>query len=249
MSDILVERRGAVAAIQLNRPQKRNALTAEMYELLGEAVRAAEEDTGVRVLLFHGQREAFCAGNDLADFMRRPPQGEDSSAFRFIRRVSAAAKPMVAAVNGPAIGIGTTLLLHCELVYAGDDARFQLPFARLGLVPEFASSYLLPLVAGMSRARELLLLGEPFDARAAFEAGIVTRVVPDAEVHARAAEAAGRLAALPPEAVRATKALLRAPHRDAVARQLRAEGDIFRAMLARPEAREGLAAFLAKRAK
>ena len=248
MSDILVERRGAVAAIQLNRPQKRNALTAEMYELLGEAVRAAEEDTGVRVLLFHGQREAFCAGNDLADFMRRPPQGEDSSAFRFIRRVSAAAKPMVAAVNGPAIGIGTTLLLHCELVYAGDDARFQLPFARLGLVPEFASSYLLPLAAGWRCAAELLLLGDPFDAAQAHAAGIVTCVLPAGEALAAAWQAAERLAALPSASVVTTKALMKRAHAAAIAGQLAAEGEHFRRMLGEPAAREAFAAFMEKRA-
>jgi enoyl-CoA hydratase/carnithine racemase len=248
MSEIEVERRGAVAAIRLNRPQKRNALTAEMYQRLGDAVQAAEEDAGVRVLLFLGSREVFCAGNDLADFMNRPPQGEDSPAFRFIRRTSTVAKPMVAAVNGPAIGIGTTLLLHCDLVYAGDDARFQLPFARLGLVPEFASSYLLPLAAGWQRAAELLLLGDPFDATQAQAAGIVTRVLPADEVLAAAWQAAERLAALPPASLVTTKALMKRAHAAAIAAQLAAEGEHFRRMLGEPAAREAFAAFMEKRA-
>lgn len=248
MNDIVVSRRGAIAAIEFNRPQKRNALTREMYELMDDAVAAAEADAGVRVLLFHGQREAFTAGNDLGDFIRRPPQGEDTPVFRFVRRVSAAAKPLVAAVNGPAVGLGTTLLLHCDLVYAGDNARFQLPFTRLGLVPEFASSYLLPLVAGYQRAAELLLLGEAFDAARALEAGFVTRVVPAEQALDCAWEAAGKLAALPPESLRATKALLKRAHRAAIEAQLGAEGEHFRRMLTEPAAREAFAAFMEKRA-
>ncbi len=247
MADIRTERYGAVAAIQFDRPGKRNALTAEMYEQLDQAVRAAEEDADVRVLLFHGHRDVFCAGNDLADFQRRPPLDADAPGFRFIRRVSTVAKPMVAAVNGPAVGIGTTLLLHCDLVYAGDDARFQLPFARLGLVPEFASSYLLPLVAGWQRAAELLLLGEPFDAAQAHAAGIVTRVVPADAALDVAREAAGRLAVLPPAALRTTKALMKRAHQAAIAAQLEAEAGHFQRMLTEPAAREAFAAFMEKR--
>jgi len=155
---------------------------------------------------------------------------------------------MVAAVNGPAIGIGTTLLLHCDLVYAADDARFQLPFARLGLVPEFASSYLLPLIAGWQRAAELLLLGEPFDAAQAYAAGFVTRVVPAGEVLETARQAAQRLAALPPAALATTKALMKRVHAGAIAAQLEAEGEHFRRMLTEPAAREAFAAFMEKRA-
>jgi enoyl-CoA hydratase/carnithine racemase len=247
VSEVAVTREGAVATVTLDRPRSRNALTLEMYAALDAALADAESDAAVHAIVVRGSNEAFCAGNDLQDFVERPPAGLEAPVFRFLERVAGASKPLVAAVNGHAIGIGTTLLLHCDLVFAGEGARFQLPFVKLGLVPEFASSYLLPLVAGMTRARELLLLGEPFDARTAFELGIVTRVVPDAEVRSQAADAAARLAALPPEAVRATKALLRAPHRDAVARQLRAEGDVFREMLSRPEARAALAAFLARR--
>ena len=247
MSDIAVARDGAVVTLSLTRPQRRNALTWEMYEALDAALAGAEADDQVRVVVLRGTDDAFTAGNDLEDFLRRPPAANDAPVFRFLDRVANAAKPLVAAVTGPAVGIGTTVLLHCDLVFAGEGARFALPFVKLGLVPEFASSYLLPLVAGLARARELLMLGEPFDAQAALAAGIVTRVVPDPEVHARAAEAALRLAALAPEAVRATKALLKRPHAEAIRQQLRAESEVFREMLARPAAREALEAFLAQR--
>jgi enoyl-CoA hydratase/carnithine racemase len=247
-AEVTASRRGAVAAIGFNRPDKRNALTAEMYEALAGAVREAEADASVRVVLFHGTREAFTAGNDLRDFIARPPAGEQAPVFRFLRTVADAAKPLVAAVNGPAVGIGTTLLLHCDLVYAGEDARFQLPFTRLGLVPEFASTYLLPLAAGHRRAAELLLLAEPFDAACALEAGIVTRVVPADDALGAAWDAAERLAALPAAAVLHTKALMKQAHRVAVGAQLGAEGEHFRRMLGEPAAREAFAAFLAKRA-
>lgn len=246
--EILTSRRDGIAAIEFHRPDKRNALTASMYAALAEAVVAAESDDAVRVILFHGQREAFTAGNDLRDFMARPPAGDDAPVFRFLRAVAGAAKPLVAAVNGPAVGIGTTLLLHCDLVYVGDDARFQLPFTRLGLVPEFASTLLLPLVAGYQRAAELLLLGEPFDAARALEAGFVTRVVPAARALDAAREAAEKLAALPAASLRHTKALMKRAQAAAVEAQLAAEGGHFRRMLGEPAAREALAAFLEKRA-
>ncbi len=160
--EIVVTRRDAVVGIGFNRPQKKNALTWEMYEELDRSLRAAEADDSVRAIVFHGTADTFTAGNDLEDFLTRPPQGEDSPVFRFLRAVTGAAKPLVAVATGPAVGIGTTLLLHCEIVIAGDNARFALPFVQLGLVPEFASSYLLPLVAGYQRAASLLLRGEAF---------------------------------------------------------------------------------------
>ncbi|HZZ91409.1 MAG TPA: enoyl-CoA hydratase-related protein [Usitatibacter sp.] len=249
MSDVRVRHEGAVTTLVLDRPRRRNALTWEMYDALDAALAQAEADDSVRAIALRGTDDTFTAGNDLEDFLERPPAGSDAPVFRFLARVAHATKPLVAAVNGPAIGLGTTVLLHCDLVFAGESARFQLPFVRLGLVPEFASTYLLPLAAGPARAAELLLLGEAFDAHAAHEAGIVTQVVPDGETFTRAAEAAAKLAALPAEAVRATKSLLREPHRAAVERQLGAEGEAFREMLSRPAAREALAAFLARRAK
>jgi enoyl-CoA hydratase/carnithine racemase len=249
MSEISVRREGAIATLAIERPARRNALTAAMYDTLEHALAEALADEGVRVILFRGTDDTFTAGNDLEDFLERPASGTDAPVFRFLERVAHAQKPLVAAVNGPAIGIGTTLLLHCDYVVAGSGARFQLPFVKLGLVPEFASSYLLPLAAGPARARELLMLGEPFDAQVAKEAGLVTRVVPDAETHAHAGEAAKKLAALAPAALIATKRLLREPHLAAIERQLHAESEVFRAMLREPAAREALAAFLAKRSK
>jgi enoyl-CoA hydratase/carnithine racemase len=245
--EIVASREGAIQRIAFNRPARRNAITAAMYEQLATSFREAEEDKSVRVVLIHGTADAFTAGNDLEDFMQRPPAGEDTPVFRFLHVVSEARKPIVAAVNGPAVGIGTTLLLHCDLVYAGENARFHLPFTSLGVVPEFASSYLLPLAAGYQRAAELLLLAEPFDARRAHECGIVTRVVPDAETLETALRNAQRLAALPPKSVRLTKELMKAGHRAEVQAQLRTEGAYFRAMLGEPAAREALAAFMQKR--
>ncbi len=245
--DILTQVRDGVMAIEFNRPDKKNALTSAMYEMLTEAVLAAEKDDAVRVILFHGKPDVFTAGNDLHDFMKRPPQGEDTPVFRFLSAASQAAKPMVAAVNGAAVGIGTTLLLHCDLVYAGDNARFRLPFASLGLVPEFASSYLLPMVAGYQRAAELLMLGEAFGPDAALAAGFVTRVVPAAQTLDTAWEAARKLAALPPKSVRTTKALLKGAHAQAVRNQMQLEGKHFREMLSEPAAREAFSAFMEKR--
>jgi enoyl-CoA hydratase/carnithine racemase len=247
-AEIAVSRRGAVAAIGFDRPAKKNALTAAMYEAAAEAVQAAESDPGVRAILFHGTPEAFSAGNDLQDFLARPPGDEAAPVYRFMREVAGARNPLVAAVNGPAVGIGTTLLLHCDLVCAGDDARFQLPFTRLGLVPEFASTYLLPLVAGYQRAAALLLLGEAFDAARALEAGFVTQVVPAAAALEAAWAAAEKLAALPAASVRNTKALMKRAHRAAIDAQIEAEVADFRRMLHEPAAREAFAAFLEKRA-
>jgi enoyl-CoA hydratase/carnithine racemase len=245
--DIVASRRGAVAGIGFNRPQKKNALTWEMYEALVERVREAEADDSVRAILFHGTPEVFTAGNDLEDFLNRPPRGEDAPVFRFLLAVAGAAKPLVAAATGPAVGLGTTLLLHCEVVVAGDNARFSLPFAQLGLVPEFASSYLLPLIAGYQRAAGMFLRGEAFGPQEAREAGFVTRIVPAAEALETGWEEARRLAAMPPESMRLTKALLKRAHAAAVQSQLSAESATFRELLAQPAAREALAAFLEKR--
>jgi enoyl-CoA hydratase/carnithine racemase len=245
--DILVSRDGAVTTIEFNRPQRRNALTAEMYAQLAEALREAEADDTVRVVLFRGKADVFTAGNDIEDFIQRPPVGDDPPVFRFLRAVPHATKPLVAAVNGPAVGIGTTLLFHCDLVYAGDNARFQMPFTSLGIVPEFASTYLLPLIAGYQRAAELLLLGEPFGPDKALEAGFVTRVVPASETFEVASQAAAKLAALPPKSIRLTKALIREGHRAAIDIQLQKEGEHLRRMLGEPAAREALSAFMEKR--
>jgi enoyl-CoA hydratase/carnithine racemase len=170
LSHISTETRDRVLRIEIARPEKKNALTQDMYRAMGEALAAAEADSAVRAILIHGARDCFTAGNDLKDFLERSSGGGPSEAFRFISALPKLAKPLVAAVGGPAVGIGTTLLLHCDLVYAAPGARFQLPFVPLGLVPEAASSLLLPMVAGYQRAAELLLLGQPFTADKALAA-------------------------------------------------------------------------------
>ena len=247
MSEITTTRRNAVLEIAIDRPARKNALTHAMYEALAAAVRAGEKDEDVRAMLFHGSEAAFTAGNDIADFIERPPAGPEAPVFQFISSVLATSKPLVAAVTGPAVGIGTTLLLHCDLVYAGDNARFSMPFTGLGLLPEFGSSYVLPLIAGYHRAAEMLLLGEPFGAEQALAAGIVTKVVPAAEALSTARAAADKLCALPAKSVRLTRSLLREAHRDALIARVRAEADHFRDMLAEPAAREALTAFMEKR--
>ncbi|HET9650886.1 MAG TPA: enoyl-CoA hydratase-related protein, partial [Usitatibacter sp.] len=209
----------------------------------------ADADAGVRVVLFHGTDEAFTAGNDIEDFVQRPPADENAPVFRLLQAVVCARKPMIAAVNGMAVGLGTTLLLHCDLVYAAEDARFSLPFTKLGLVPEFGSSYLLPLIAGYQRAAELLLLGEPFDAAHAHAIGIVTRIVPRAQTLETAWEAARKIAALPADSVNLTRELMKSPHRVAIERQMHLEGSHFRTLLDAPAARKAMAAFLEKRKK
>jgi enoyl-CoA hydratase/carnithine racemase len=235
-----------VARIELARPEKKNALTAGMYAAMAQALTAAEADGAVRAVLIHGAPGCFCAGNDLNDFLARPVGGE-APAVEFLSRISKATKPIVAAVAGPAVGIGTTMLLHCDLVYAAPSARFQLPFVSLGIVPEAASSLLLPMIAGYQRAAELLLLAEPFGVEKAFAAGFITEVVGEAVVIERARAAARALAALPPESVRLTKGLMKRPLTAGIAAQMAEEFRLFAERVASPEAREALSAFLEKR--
>jgi enoyl-CoA hydratase/carnithine racemase len=243
---VRAETKDRVARIELARLDKKNAITTEMYVQMAEALAAAEADRDARAVLIHGSRDCFTAGNDLADFLKRPP-GTKSPSWRFFEVLPALSKPIVAAVGGPAIGIGTTLLFHCDLVYATPGTRFQLPFVGLGIVPEFGSTYLLPLLAGYQRAAELMLLGQPFTAEKAQEVGIVTAVVPEGEVLERAAKAAAMLAELPPESIRLTKRLMKSAHAEAVKRQITEEGRLFVERLASPEAKEAMSAFLEKR--
>jgi enoyl-CoA hydratase/carnithine racemase len=217
-----------VLVIGLNRPEKKNALTAAMYQSIADALRAGGEDAAVRCFLLHGTDDAFTAGNDLDDFLRNPPQGEASPVSQFLRGISACAKPIVAAVSGPAVGVGTTMLLHCDLVYASQTARFSTPFTQLALCPEAASSLLMPMVAGYRRAAEKLLLGEPFDAAEAHACGIVNRV-------------------LPPASLRETKRLMKGALADAIPTRMDEEGAVFGRMLVAPEAREAFTAFFEKR--
>ena len=245
---VLTALNGGVLRVTIDRPEKKNALTVAMYAALAEAFRQAEADAGVRAVLLHGAGGAFTAGNDLGDFVANPPTDESSPVFEFLAAISTASKPVVAAVHGPAIGIGTTLLLHCDLVYAAPEARLQLPFVTLGLCPEAGSSVLLPLAVGPQRAAELLLLGEPFSGADAHAWGLANELVPEGELLARATERAEALAARPPASVRLTKDFLRRPHAEAVRAAIRAEAEAFLERLQSPEAAEAFAAFFEKRA-
>ena len=244
---VAVETKQRVARIAIARPEKKNALTVEMYQALAAALAAADADREVRAILIHGAADCFCSGNDLKDFLERPPHGERSPTFEFLRTISTLEKPLVAAVGGPAVGIGTTMLLHCDLVYAAPNARFQLPFVPLGLVPEAASSLLLPAIAGYQRAAELLLLGQAFGTAKALAAGFVTEVVPETELLDTAANAARALAALPAASLRLTKRLMKSGAAEAVAARIELEAGHFRERLGSPEAREAMSAFLEKR--
>jgi enoyl-CoA hydratase/carnithine racemase len=244
---VLFRKEERIAFVELARLDKKNALTGDMYAGLADAIGAADADAQVRAVLLHGAPDCFCAGNDVGDFLKRPPLAEGSPSQRFFEAMQALRKPLVAAVGGPAVGIGTTMLLHCDFVYAADNARFQLPFVPLGIVPEFGSTYLLPLIAGYQRAAELLLLGQPFTARQAKEAGIVTDVVPADALFSKAKETAAALAALPPESLRLTKQLLKKRHAQAVRETIAEEIQVFGERLKSGEAKEAMSAFLEKR--
>ena len=243
---VRAETRDRITRIELARLDKKNAITTEMYVQMAEALANADADRSVRAVLLHGAPDCFTAGNDLSDFLQRPP-GAKSPSWRFFEVLPALSKPIVAAVGGPAVGIGTTLLLHCDLVYATPAARFQLPFVQLGIVPEFGSTYLLPLLAGYQRAAELLLLGQAFTAEKAREVGIVSEVVPEAELLQRALKAATQLAELPPESIRLTKRLMKSAHAESTRNQIAEESRVFVERLSSPEAKEAMNAFLEKR--
>jgi enoyl-CoA hydratase/carnithine racemase len=236
-----------IAFVELARLDKKNALTGEMYGQLADAISAADKDAQVRVVLLRGAPDCFCAGNDVGDFLKRPPLVEGSPSARFFVAMQELRKPMVAAVGGPAVGIGTTMLLHCDLVYAAANARFQLPFVPLGITPEFGSTYILPLLAGYQRAAELLLLGQPFTAEKAKEVGIVTAVVPQESLFAEAEKAAATLAALPPQSVQLTKQLMKKRHAQLVRETIAEEVKVFGERLGSAEAKEAMSAFLEKR--
>lgn len=239
---------GSVLVVALVRPERRNAITTAMYAQLADAFERAATDDAVRAVLLHGGGTCFCAGNDLADFAADPPGGEDAPVFRFLRALSTCPVPVVAAVAGPAVGIGTTMLLHADVVLATDDARFSVPFVPLGLCPEAGSSLLLPRLLGWTRAAEMLLTGEPIDAATACAHGLVSRIVPASGLLATGHERAARIAAMPPEAVRETKRLMKLGLADAVAQRMRDEAAAFVQRLRSPEAQAAIAAFLARRA-
>jgi enoyl-CoA hydratase/carnithine racemase len=236
-----------VATIEIARPEKKNAITGEMYLAMAEALRAATADGAVRAVLITGQPGIFTSGNDLEDFMQRPPQSSGGPAFDFMKALIGCDKPVVAAVTGAAIGIGTTMLLHCDLVYVSDEARLAMPFVSLGLVPEFGSSLVLPQLVGHVKAAEKLLLGEPFSAEEAVELRIANAVIAASEVVNHARRIAERFNALPPGSVRETKKLLRRSGKPQILETITAEGGVFAQRLQSPEAKEAFSAFFQKR--
>ena len=246
-NDILVHTEAGITTITLNRVDKKNSLTRAMYATLADTFEAAAQGTEVRVVVLQGDLAIFSAGNDIGDFLQQPPSTQDSPVFRFLRAIATFPKPVVAAVCGPAVGIGTTLLFHCDLVYAGDNAAFSMPFVNLGLCPEAASSLLVPQMLGYHRAAEALLLGEPFMAEAALEVGLVNRVVPPTECNAMAQAQAKKLAAKPLTALIETKRLLKKGQTAPVLERMAEEGESFGRMLLEPAAREAFTAFMTKR--
>ncbi|MGZ8260715.1 MAG: enoyl-CoA hydratase [Caldimonas sp.] len=236
-----------VATIEIARPEKKNAITGAMYTALARAFDAAREDPAVRAVLLTGQPGIFTSGNDIEDFVKRPASIEQAPSFAFMKALMGCDKPVVAAVTGAAIGIGTTMLLHCDFVFVSDEARLAMPFVSLGVVPEFASSLIVPQLMGNVRAAEKLLLGDPFTGAEAVECGIANAVLPEGEVVRHARRVAERFNALPPEAVRATKRLLRRHRAPLLLETIAAEGEVFGARLQSPEAKEAFSAFFEKR--
>lgn len=247
MTDLLMDTTERVLTITFNRVDKKNSFTADMYAVLADAFTNAQSDDGVRVVVLQGHETVFSAGNDIADFLKAPPVSPDVPVFRFMRAISSFTKPVVAAVCGPAVGIGSTMLFHCDLIYAGDNAMFSMPFVNLGVCPEAASSLLAPQRMGYVRAAEALLLGDPFSAEAALEMGLINRIVPPLEVNALAHRQALRLAAKPLQPLLMAKRLMKQGQASLVASHMAEEAAIFGRLLAEPAAREAFGAFLEKR--
>ena len=248
MSDILIHTDGGVSTITFNRLDKKNALTEAMYSALAEAMQQAASDDAVRVLVIQGDASVFTAGNDIKDFLEHPPTSTDAPVFRFLRQLVIFPKPLIAAVAGPAVGVGTTMLFHCDLVYAGDNAAFAMPFVNLGLCPEAGSSLLAPQLVGHQRAAELLLLGEPFLAETARDLGLVNRITAPTEVNELAGAQARRLASKPMSSLLETKRLLKQGQQAALLERVAEEATVFARMLGEPAAREAFTAFMEKRA-
>lgn len=245
--DILTSKANGILTITFNRPEKKNAITAAMYQIIADALKGAETDAEISAILITGKQGIFTAGNDLDDFLQNPPQSVDSPVYQFIQSLIHATKPVIAAVTGPAVGIGTTLLLHCDFVYAADNAKFSMPFAKLGLCPEFASSLLLPQIAGYQLAAEKLMLGEAFSAEEAYTMGFVNKILPPDEVLTYAKAQAAKLVQLPISSLRATKRLMKSKLTAAIENQIVEESILFGEMLVSKEAKEAFIAFFEKR--
>jgi enoyl-CoA hydratase/carnithine racemase len=248
-TDILSHSEASILTLTFNRVDKKNSITAAMYQQLADSLKAARDDASVRVVVFQGHETIFSAGNDLGEFLNSPPAGDNAPVFQFLAQIASFPKPIVAAVCGPAVGIGTTLLLHCDLVIAGDNAAFSMPFVNLGLCPEAASSLLVPQMMGYHRAAEALMLGEPFMAEAALEVGLVNRVVPPSEATHVAMQWAKKLAAKPLSSLIETKRLLKKSNAVQVTERMAEEGASFGHMLREPAQSAGLFSALSQRSK
>lgn len=242
---VLISSADGVCELRLNRPEKRNAVTFGMYEALAQGLTAARSDADVRAVLLSGEGPGFCAGNDLNDFLAGPKFTPSHPVMTLLRALATFEKPLLAAVHGQTVGIGVTMLLHCDLIVAARNTQFSLPFVKLGLVPEAGSSLLLPRLVGTQRAAELLLLGEPCDAETAVRLGLVSRVVEEGNLRETARALAHRLALQPREALLQTKRLLRGDPAEVLAR-IEAEARIFGAQLESEEFRAAVSAFLAR---
>jgi enoyl-CoA hydratase/carnithine racemase len=245
--EIITESRDHVLRIKINRPEKKNALTRSMYAAMADAIARADDDPGARAVFLHGTQDCFTAGNDLKDFQAFRQDGNNKDVSNFLSTISRAKKPLVAAVGGVAVGVGTTMLLHCDLVYAGEGAKFSLPFAALGLCPEAASSFLLPKLIGHQRAAELLLLGQPFSAAKAYEIGLVNAVYPDSDLIDKAFNQVQKLVQQPPASVRITKALLKNSLSQYIADAMAEERKHFSERLISGESDEAFSAFFERR--
>ena len=247
IAEILSHVDAGVMTLTINRLDKKNSITADMYSAMADAVASAQQDSDVHSLVIQGHETIFSAGNDIGDFLNKPPSAPDAPVFRFLHGMASFTKPLVAAVCGPAVGIGTTMLLHCDLIYAGDNAAFSMPFVNLGLCPEAASSLLVPQLMGYPRAAEALLLGEPFTAETALEMGLINRIVPPLETNALAQQQARKLAAKPLSALIETKRLMKKGNASLVPERIAEEALSFGRMLSEPAAREAFTAFMQKR--
>ena len=249
---VLVERKDGVLSILLARPERRNAITVAMYSALADAIESAADDRAIRLITIEGQGDDFTAGNDLGDFLKEMPQpgsGEDLPVWRLLRALAKNQVPIVAAVHGYAVGIGTTMLFHCDFVLAEDGCRFVMPFVDLGLVPEAASSLIFPRLAGRRNAARHLLLGEPFGASEARDMGLASHVVPQGQLKSALAGLVGHLLAKPPEALRQTQALLRKEDTEAIVQRMELENGHFAERLQSDEVKTAITAFFASRAK
>jgi enoyl-CoA hydratase/carnithine racemase len=245
---VRVEKQGALVAITLARPERRNAITVRMYAALADAIEGAASDDSVRAITLRGEGQDFAAGNDLADFLQAPPRSDgEIPVWRLLRALATCETPIVAAVHGNCVGIGTTMLLHCDLVIADDNTRFSLPFVDLALVPEAASSLLLPRLAGRTRAARYLLLCEPFGVDEAEAISLVSHRASAGELEKKLEQVVASLIAKPPQALRQTQKLLRHGGRDEILERMKLESDLFTERLASAEVKEAIAAFFATR--